>query len=425
MVRPIQAFFELEAASGIVLLACATAALVWVNLAGAQSYRALVEAPISVMVGGAAVRFTLLQLVNDGLMTVFFFVVGMEIKRELVVGELAAPSQAALPAVAALGGMIAPAALFLAWNAGRPGEPGWGVPMATDIAFTVGVLALLGKRVPPALVVFVTALAIFDDIGGILVIAVFYGGALDARWLAAAAALTALLAAFSARRVRSGTAYLAVGALLWYALHASGIHATIAGVALGLAIPARGRSAPREILEALARDLADVVRRPPAEADDEGCLLAAGDRIEELEAPLDRFERRLHPWVAFGVMPLFALVNSGVDLRGLAPGDATGNVAVGVAVALLAGKPIGIFAFTVAAVKLGFARVPGDASLVKLLGVSVVAGIGFTVALFIAGLAYASHPDLLDQAKLGILAGSLTSGLAGALIIRLTPPADG
>ena len=422
VVRPIQAFFRLEAASGIVLLLCAVAALAWVNLLGAASFRAVFDEPIALAVGDATIRFTPLRLVNDALMTVFFFLVGMEIKRELTVGELRTRSQAMLPAIAALGGMIAPAAIFLFVNAGTPGQAGWGIPMATDIAFCVGVLTLLRRRVPHALVVFITALAIFDDIGGILVIAVFYGGRLDARWLVAAAAVCAVLFAMSRRYVQSAAAYVLAGALLWYALHAGGVHATIAGVVLGLAIPARAKSAPREVLEALSERTEALLSRPSDEACDAEAVMALGERIDELEPLLDRFVHRLHPWVAFGIMPLFALANSGVDLRGLAPAQVTGRVALGVALALFAGKQLGIFLFTVAAVKLGLARFPGQASLAKVLGVSIVAGIGFTVALFIAALAYPADAALLDEAKLGILAGSLASGVVGAAVLRLTPP---
>lgn len=389
VVRPIRAFLALEAASGILLLASAAAALAWVNLGDARSYRALLAAPLTLGAGPLTARFDLHALVNDGLMTVFFLVVGLEIKRELAVGELRTPARAALPAVAALGGMLVPAALYLAVNHGGPGRPGWGVPMATDIAFSIGVLTLLRRRVPNALVVFVTALAIFDDVGGILVIAFFYGGGLHAGWLAAAAAIAGALLALGRARVGLAVPYLALGALLWVALHQGGVHATLAGVALGLAVPAR-----------------------------------ADPRAPLGEPLLARLERALHPWVAFGVMPAFALVNSGVDLRRLEPAQALGPVALGTAAALLVGKAVGISTFTLAAVRAGLAPLPGGASVAKLLGASTVAGIGFTVALFIASLAFPGRPDLLDEAKVGILAGSLASGLLGAALLRLTPRVD-
>jgi NhaA family Na+:H+ antiporter len=256
--------------------------------------------------------------------------------------------------------------------------------MATDIAFCVGALALLRQRVPRGLVVFITALAIFDDIGGILVIAIFYGQGLSLPWLAAAVAVGVVLALLSRAYVGSAWPYLAAGLALWYALHGAGIHPTIAGVAVGLAVPAQPRPG------------------------------TAG------AAPLQRFERRLHPWVAFGVMPLFALANSGIDLGALSAEQLGGRVAVGVALGLVAGKITGIFGFTLGAVRAGVAASPGGAGPAKLLGVSAMAGIGFTVALFIANLAFPGHPELLEEAKVGIVAGSLVAGLAGAVVLRAT-----
>jgi NhaA family Na+:H+ antiporter len=314
-------------------------------------------------------------------MAIFFFLVGMEIKRELVEGELRTLPQALLPGVAALGGMVVPVAVYLAFNAEGAGRAGWGIAMATDIAFCIGILTLLRSRVSHALVVFVTALAIFDDIGGILVIAVFYGEGVDVGGLAAAAAVGAGLAGMSRARVRSALAWAAGGVVLWLALHGAGIHATIAGVALGLAIPAR---------------------------------------VEGAEAPLARFERVLHPWVAFGIMPLFAVANAGLDLRALDASRLGGGVALGTALALLAGKPAGILAFALVAVKLGLAPLPRETSVAKLLGASMVAGVGFTVALFIATLAFPEGSSMLDDAKAGILAGSLVAGLGGAAVLRLT-----
>jgi NhaA family Na+:H+ antiporter len=378
---PVQAFFRTEAAGGIVLLACALAALGWANLAG-ESYRLVFHTPVSVGFGSSLAQFTLVQLANDALMAIFFFLVGMEIKHELVDGELRTLPQALLPGIAALGGMVVPVAVYLAFNAEGAGRAGWGIAMATDIAFCIGILTLLRSRVSHALVVFVTALAIFDDIGGILVIALFYGEGLDAGGLAAAAVLAAVLVAMSRARVRRAVAWAAAGVLLWIALHRAGIHATIAGVALGLAIPARPDGAE--------------------------------------EAPLARFERALHPWVAFAIMPLFALANAGLDLGALDASRLGGGVAVGTALALLVGKPVGILAFALAAVKLGVAPLPRETSVAKLLGAAMVAGIGFTVALFIATLAFPEGSALLDEAKAGILAGSLLAGVAGAAVLMLT-----
>jgi NhaA family Na+:H+ antiporter len=419
VVRPIQTFARLEASSGIVLLSCAVAALVAVNSGAAETYRAILDTALEAGAGGSRARFTIAQLVNDGLMTIFFFVVGLEIKRELVVGELRTLRQAMLPAIAALGGMVVPAGLFLAFNAGGPGRAGWGIPMATDIAFCVGVLTLLRSRVPYALVVFVTALAIFDDIGGILVIALFYGEGLHLSWLLGAAGIVAVLAVMARAQVRAGVAYAAVGALLWYALHHAGIHATIAGVIVGLGVPARPRSRPRQVLEGLAAHSAALLRAAADDELDSAALEEIDARIEELEAPVSRLLHLLHPWVAFGIMPLFALANSGVDLGALDASQLTGRVAIGTAVALVLGKQIGIFTFTWVAVRLGAAAMPGGTSSWTLLGVSTVAGIGFTVALFIAALAYPGADDLLAQAKVGILGGSLVAGSSGAAILLL------
>jgi NhaA family Na+:H+ antiporter len=420
--QPIQAFFRLEAASGILLLACAVAALAWVNLFGEEGYHAVFESPIAIGLGDRAVRFSVHALVNDGLMTIFFFVVGMEIKRELVSGELRTRSQAILPLVAALGGMVVPAAIYLAFTAGGPGQRGWGIPMATDIAFAIGVLTLLRSRVPYALVVFLTALAIFDDIGGILVIALFYGSGLDARWLGFAVAVAVLLWTMHRRYVRNGFLWAIAGALLWYALHGAGIHATIAGVVLGFAIPARPLRPLPLVLRGLADHAEALARTCGNESLDAQAVLGIEERLEDLEAPLTRFIHALHPFSSFVVMPVFALANSGVAIAGgSGAAGLTGAVGAGIAVALVVGKPLGIFGFTWVAVKLGLAKVPGDASTAKLFGVSVVAGIGFTVALFIASLAFADDAALLDQAKLGILAGSFVAGLGGAILLLLTP----
>lgn len=419
VVAPLQAFFRLEAASGLVLLGCAVAALAWANLSP-ESYRAVFSAPLTLGLAGATVTFSVHALVNDGLMTVFFAVVGMEIKRELVHGELRTARQAILPLVAAAGGMVVPALLYVAWNAGGPGAAGWGIPMATDIAFCIGVLTLLGRRVPRALLVFVTALAIFDDIGGILVIALFYGTGLKAGWLLAAGGLVAVAGVMGRARVGSGLLWMAATAALWWTLHGGGIHATLAGVVAGLAVPATPRRPLREVFQELALHAADLAKAAVDENRDEAAANAIEEKLEDLEAPLTRFVHSLHPWVAFGIMPVFALANSGVTLATVERSQLLGDVAVGTAVALVAGKLLGIFSFTAVAVRLRLAPMPGAASWPKLLGVSLVAGVGFTVALFIAGLAFPGDARLLDQAKIGILAGSLVAGLTGAAVLRFS-----
>jgi NhaA family Na+:H+ antiporter len=367
------------------------------------------------------VQFSLRALINDGLMTIFFFVVGMEIKRELATGELNTTSKALLPAVAAVGGMALPAALFAAINRHGTGRAGWGIPMATDIAFCIGVLTLLKRRVPRALIVFVTALAIFDDIGGILVIAIFYGESLHFAWLLGAGFVSLLLFAMNRAYVGNGFVYAVLGGVLWYALHSSGVHATISGVILGAAIPARPQRDAREVLA----ELGAYANALHARDDEELCgaeLRMIDEKLEEIEAPLHRFVHTLHPLMAFGIMPLFALANSGVSLRGFGIDSLLAPVTLGAALGLFVGKQLGIFSFTVLAVKLRLAPMPGNASLRKLFGVSVMAGIGFTVALFIAALAYRQTPLLLDQAKLGIVLGSLASGLGGYVLLRMPEP---
>jgi NhaA family Na+:H+ antiporter len=423
VVSPIQAFFRLEAASGIVLLGCAVVALAWANLAG-ESYHAVLSFPIRLGAGAARVELTLHALVNDGLMTVFFFVVGMEIKRELVMGELRTLGQALLPAVAALGGMLVPALIYLGFNPRGPGHAGWGIPVATDIAFCIGVLTLLRRRVSHALVVFLTALAIFDDIGGILIIAVFYGAGVHAGWLGAAAALALALVAMSRAGVAAPVAWAVAGLALWTAFHHGGIHPTLAGVVLGLAIPARSRHRAGDVLDALRAHVEAVGRERRGRDDrlDADQLGYIEERLGELSAPLDRMEEALHPWVAFAIMPAFALANAGVTVGGGDPGRFLGPVVLGTALGLLAGKALGIFGFTLGAVRLGLSGIPGDAGRAKLLGVSAVGGIGFTVALFIASLAFPGAPDLLDEAKVGVLVGSLLSGVLGAVLLLLTPP---
>ena len=419
VVRPLTAFLRLEAASGILLLGCAAVAFLWANL-DPHSYRSVFDYRLLVGGADAAASFTLRQLINDGLMTVFFFVVGMEIKRELVIGELNTLPKAILPAVAAIGGMVVPAGIYLAFNWTGPGRGGWGIPMATDIAFCVGILTLLKDRVPPALIVFITALAIFDDIGGILVIAFFYGHGLNLLALLGAAGLALILFAMNRAYVVHGFAYAVIGAALWYALHSGGIHATIAGVVLGLMIPVRPPRSSREVLRELAEHVAALDKKP-ADEDLAGAeILAIEEKLEDLQAPVPRFVHLLHPFVAFFIMPIFALANSGVSLRGAGVSSLVAPIALGTAAGLFVGKQLGIFGLTILAVKLRLAPMPGNASPAKLFGASIVAGVGFTVALFIAGLAFPDAAELLDQAKVGILLGSLAAGLVGLLILRLT-----
>jgi NhaA family Na+:H+ antiporter len=425
VLRPLQSFFELEMAGGILLVLAAALALAWANSPWASVYEGLLHYPLAVRVGGFQAAFELHVLVNDVLMTVFFAVVGMEIKRELVVGELRTTARALLPAVAAAGGMAVPGLVYLAFNAGRPTSGGWAIPMATDIAFSIGVLTLVRGRVHHGLVVFLTALAIFDDLGGILVIALFYGSGLHAAWLAGAAGVTLLLLLFNRYDVRNGLAWFAGGAALWACMHHGGVHATIAGVVLGMCMPARGRLSPAEVLEALRRHVDGLSGKPADEELQAQEILQIEEALEDLEPPLNRFVHLLHPWVVYVILPLFALANAGVSLQGAPAASLLGPVSLGVGLGLLVGKPVGIFLTTWLAVRAGFAPMPGNARPGQLFGVAVVGGIGFTVALFVASLSFPGMPQVLDAAKLGILLGSFTSAVLGYLLLRLGPGAGG
>ena len=419
---PLQAFFRLEASSGILLALCAVAAMVWANSPWADSYGALFDAPLVLGPGETPFHFTFREFINDGLMTVFFFLVGMEIKRELATGELRTPARALLPLVAALGGMVVPAAVYAALNAGTPAIKGWAIPMATDIAFAIGCLTLLKGRVSHGLVVFLTALAIFDDIGGILVIALFYGSGLHVEWLLGGLALTGVLWACNHYYVRNGVVYALLGTALWYSLHHGGVHATISGVITGMMIPARPTRRGRDVLEELRGFIDELLREPGDEAVRTQQLLHIEEQVEDIEPPLTRFVHLWHGWVAYGIVPLFALANSGISVRGMHPADLLAPVPLGVLLGLFVGKQVGIFFFTWGAVKAGLSEMPGGAGLGQLHGVAVVAGIGFTVALFVAGLAFPDEPALLAQAKLGILLGSLLSAVGGYLLLRLAQP---
>ena len=420
-IAPLQAFFRLEASSGILLALCAVAAMVWANSPWASLYTGLFDAPMAWEVAGARGAFTFRELVNDGLMTIFFLVVGMEIKRELSAGELRTPARAMLPLIAALGGMLVPAGLYLLFNAGTPAAGGWAIPMATDIAFSIGCLTLLRGRVSHALVVFLTALAIFDDIGGIIVIALFYGTGLHVEWLLAAAGVVVLMEVCNRFYVRNGIVYVLLGAALWYAMHHGGIHATLSGVVLGMFIPARPVRRGKEVLTALSAHISRCLEQPEDEAVRGAQILYIEEQLEDIEPPLNRFVHLWHGWVAYGIVPLFALANSGISLEGMSLADLARPLPLGIMLGLFLGKQIGIFLFTWVAVKAGVSPMPGDAPASQLHGVAVVGGIGFTVALFVGTLAFPGQPELLSEAKLGILLGSLLSAVVGYLLLRFGP----
>jgi NhaA family Na+:H+ antiporter len=420
---PLHRFMGSAPAGGIVLLACAAIAMAWANSPWAHSYHALWDTPLTVAIGTSGARLTLHEVINDGLMAVFFFLVGLEIKREVLVGELASLRHAALPVSAALGGMLVPAVLFIALNAGGEGSAGWGIPMATDIAFALGVLALLGDRVPASLRVFLSALAIADDMGAVLVIALFYSGGVAWGALLAAAGLLALSALANVAGVRAPWAYALIGVALWAAVLVSGVHATVAGVLLALTIPSRTRIDEGAFLRGARRTLEDFhdARDPERTVLSSRAHQEALHRLEELteqaQPPLARLEHGLHGIVTFGIMPLFALANAGVPLGGA--GTLIGSpVAIGVMLGLVLGKPIGISLAAWLAVRSGVAVRPDGASWRLIHGVSWLGGIGFTMSLFIAGLAFGSAAPLLTAAKLGTFVASVIAGTLGYLLLR-------
>ena len=423
LLRPIQEFLATEAAGGILLLAATVAALLWANLPGGESYGAFWGSHVTIDLNLLKLDLTLNKWVNDGLMTVFFFVVGLEIKREVVRGELADRRRAALPIVAALGGMIAPALIYVAINAGGDGERGWGIPMATDIAFAIGVLALVGRRVPLSLKVFLLAVAIIDDIGAILVIAVFYTEGVNLAWLAVAGGLCALVVVLARWGVRDVIVYGVIGGIVWLAMHESGVHATIAGVILGLLTPAVAHYDTKNLVDSGKRLMAtfsETASQPAALSQDiPGAALRDLEELgRESQPVLDRLEHALHPWTSYAIVPLFALANAGIVLSGdLMRDSMTSPVSLGVFLGLIVGKPLGIMVASMIAVRAGVAELPAGVRWPQVLGVSILADIGFTVSIFITGLAL-SDASLVDEAMLGILAASALMGALGFAVLR-------
>lgn len=385
--QPVVRFLQIEAAGGILLVVATVVAMVWANSPWEAAYRSLLETSVRVQVGGYAFEEDVAHVVNDALMAVFFFVVGLEIKREIVVGELRDPRRIAVPAMAALGGMVVPALLYTGFNGGGAGSSGWGVPMATDIAFALGVVALLGTRVPAAAKLVLLTLAIVDDIGAIVVIAIAYTDDLRAEMLAIAVVLVVAAVALRRANVTYLPVYVALAVALWLVVYESGVHATIAGVVMGLLTPA--------ISSDPARD----------------------------ESPCDRLIAALHPWSGFVIVPLFAMMNAGIDVS-LDVFSKPSAVLVGVVVGLVVGKLVGVSAFAWLAVRLGLGRLPDGMSWPHLVGIAAVAGIGFTVSLFVSGLAF-DDPALQRDARAGILVASLLAAGLGTVILTLVARRDG
>jgi len=381
-------FLRLESAGGLILVAAAAIALVLANSPVADLYTQLLHLKITFTVEDVGVSKPLLLWINDGLMAVFFLLVGLELKREVVEGELSRPEQIALPALAAIGGLVVPAAIYWLVNRGNPeGMNGWAVPTATDIAFALAMLSLLGNRVPGSLKVFLTTIAIFDDLAAIVIIALFYSSDLSTASLAAAGAGIAVLFLLNRLGVKSLAAYLIIGIIIWFFVLKSGVHATLAGIAVAAFIPLKG-----------------------------------GDD----HSPSRHLEHILHPWVAFGVLPLFAFANAGLTLAGVGVDDVTGTVSTGIVLGLFAGKQMGVFGMTALVIGLGLAKKPEGASWAMLYGVALLCGIGFTMSLFIGSLAF-EHGGFSNIAalKIGVISGSVASAVCGWLVLHLSLPRAG
>lgn len=379
---PIRKFLKLESASGIILMGAAVLALALDNSPLGHYYDQLLDVPVHIKIGALEIAKPLLLWINDGLMAVFFLLVGLEIKREILDGELSTRDQAILPAFAAIGGMAVPAGIFLAFNWNQPDTiDGWAIPAATDIAFALGVLAILGSRVPITVKIFLTAVAILDDLAAIVIIALFYTDNLSVTSLAFAAFFTVGLFILNRLKVKAYTPYVLVGICLWVCVLKSGVHATLAGVIMAFAIPMRIGTT----------------------------------------SPLKTMEHGLHPWVAFMVMPVFAFANAGVPLAGLSFDDLLQPLPLGIALGLLVGKQLGVFGFTLIPIKLGWAKKPVGATWMHLYGASLLAGIGFTMSLFIGTLAFTTQ-DQAVGVRIGVLSGSILSGVAGYLLLRISSP---
>jgi Na+:H+ antiporter, NhaA family len=423
IILPFRSFASLQASGGILIVLVTIIALWWVNSDYAGSYNRLLDTHLLVGHDGLHFNKPLHFWINEGLMTFFFFVVGLEIKREILVGELASPRKAALPLIAALGGMIVPASIFLLFNPSGPAATGWGIPMATDIAFTLGALTVLGRRIPRSLVVFLAALAIVDDLGAVLVIALFYTAQISFFYLQVALLMFLILAVINLLGFRSPLPYILFGCLVWLAMSLSGIHSTVAGILVAMTIPARSRidtdkflGEAKTVLESF-ECAGDCGRSLYGNAQHQEAVRTLGVLCDKVEPPLLRIEHALDPWVVFVVVPIFALANAGVRLEVSSLGHIlTSPLSLGITLGLVLGKQIGIFTSAWIAVKSGLAAMPARANIYHLYGGSILCGIGFTMSLFIADLAF-GRAEMLDTAKVSILAGSLISFIVGMAVL--------
>ncbi|TXK25025.1 Na+/H+ antiporter NhaA [Pontibacter qinzhouensis] len=433
---PIQAFIQAEAFSGILLIFITLIALIWANSAWSATYTDFWSTYFTVSFGDFSISKDLIHWINDGLMAIFFFVVGLEIKREITTGELASFKKASFPVMAALGGMLVPAMLYYFLNAGTPAVAGWGIPMATDIAFALGMVSLLGKRVPLSLKLFLVAFAIVDDIGAVLVIALFYTSEVNFLSLWVGFGVFGLLLVISSYNTRTIFVYLLLGVVMWVAFLLSGVHATIAGILLAITIPARSSFTQEEFISAtdnilgelhashLAHSYPAVVSDPKEEENDfQAAVYTIETNCQEALSPLSRLEHSLHPWVAFAIMPIFALANAGMLIDASLLDGFFNPLTAGIVVGLAIGKPVGIMAFAWLASVTGLAAKPSSFSWAQVLGVALLGGIGFTMSIFIANLAFDGTPELAT-AKLAILVASVLAAVAGLALLWLAKPVD-
>lgn len=423
ILQPFQQFIQTETFSGVLLLFFTAMALIWTNTALSDSYFSLWHTKITLGAGNFILDEPLHFWINDGLMAVFFFMVGLEIKREILAGELSTARLAALPVIAAAGGMLFPALIYLSVNLGTPSVHGWGIPTATDIAFAIGIMSLVGKKVPLGLKVFLAALAIADDMGAVIIIALFYSAGISIAWLLTGLAFFALQMLMNRLNVHRVTVYMLLGIGLWFALWKTGIHPTIAGVLSAIAIPARTKmtdgsftSSARHYLKEY--DDAAKTPDPLTTKEEQEALLGLETITENAQTPLQRIEHKLQPWVSFFIMPLFALANAGVEIGSGLAGAFSETSTIGIMLGLFLGKPVGITLFSYLAVRFRLASLPAGANWVSMLGTGAVAGIGFTMSIFIANLAFGTESPFLSFAKIGILSASIASGIAGWLILK-------
>ncbi len=421
--RPFSKFINNEASSGIVLMIAAVVALVWANSPWGQSYFSTWQTVFSLRFGSFVLEKPILLWINDGLMAVFFFLVGLEIKREILIGELASVRKATLPIVSAIGGMVVPALLYVIFTRGGDGSRGWGIPMATDIAFALGVLNLLGSRVPLALKVFLAAVAIVDDIGAVLVIAIFYSEEIKWALVGGGFAILAGLGVLNRLGARNPALYIIPGIVLWVLFLKSGIHATVAGVLLAMTIPTRVHLVPKEFSEEANSALqefdkaSDSKDRTLMNEDQQAAVHVLEEACEKAQMPLQRIEHGLQPFVSFCIMPVFALANAGVAFRADSISAFSDPVGLGILFGLLVGKPLGVVLAAWLAVKAGIASLPARVGWRQMTGVGVLAGIGFTMSLFITELAF-KDVQHVETAKMGILAASLVAGTCGFLLLK-------